>query len=190
MYFLPRAPNKWYARAAHVSSPYRFVATLCFFGITIATWFFLLYRPVEASLATYTLFNNRLRDECRLGVSCQKSIRDLTREVDQLSIMLDVDASAVGSCIDWVSPIITSAQEGGLVIKAYTAGKDTKKEWYCIDQAQFEVIGTHEQLLNFLRTVQRINSRIGCKQWSVTRVQTGSYSMLCALYLFQPTKKI
>jgi Tfp pilus assembly protein PilO len=190
MYFLPRAPNKLYARAAHVSSAYRYGVTLCLFGVTIAAWFTLIYRPVEASLGAYTLLNNSLRDECKLGASCQKSVRDLTQEVDQLRTMLDADASTIGRCIDWISPVITSAQEGGLTIRAYTAGKEATKEWYCTAQAQFEVMGRYEQLLNFLHTVQRINPRIGCKQWSITRVHTDHYTMLCTLYIFQPTQKI
>ena len=186
MYFLPRAPNKLYARAAHVSSSYRYGLTLCFFGITIAAWFFLIYQPVAASLGSYTTFNNRLRDEYKMGASCQKSVRDLTHEVDHLRVMLDADVSAVSRCIDWVCPVITCAQEGGLIIKAYTAGNNTQKGWYCVTQAQFELLGAHEQLLAFLQNVQKINPYIGCKNWSITRADAGRYAMACTLYLLQP----
>ena len=189
MYFLPRAPNKLYARAAHVSSSYRYGITVCFFGVTIASWFFLIYRPVEASLGAYNVLNGTLRGECTSGMACQKSVDDLTQDIDQLRTMLDSDSTNIGSCIDWASSVISCAQQGGLTIKTYTVGQDAKKEWYCITRAQFEVTGTYEQLLNFLRDLQKINPPIGCKQWSLTHAYAGNYSMACTLYLLQQTQK-
>ena len=185
MYFLPRSPNRLYTRAAHVSSAYRYGITLCLFGITIAAWFCLIYRPVEAALSAYTIHNGAVHAECKAGSACQKSIHDLTQQVDQLRIMFDTDATQISSCTDWISPVITCAQQAGLTIKAYIAGKDSKKEWYCSTQAQFELSGAHEKLLNFLRDLQKVNPHVGCKQWSITHAQGPLYTMACTLYLFK-----
>jgi len=183
---MPRAPNKLYARAAHFSSPYRYGITLCFFGMTIAAWFCLIYRPVEAALGAYSAYNGTMRTECTHGMQCQRAARDLAKEIDQLRIMFDSDAAHIDGCVDWVSSVMSCAQKAGLSIKTYTSDAQVKKEWYCCTNAQFEFTGTYEHLLLFLSDLTTKHSYIGCKQWSIVRASAGNYSMVSTLYFFQP----
>jgi Tfp pilus assembly protein PilO len=185
MYFLPRTRNKIYARAAHIQPAYRYGLTLFFLSITIAAWFFLIYRPVQSALGTYTIHNGALRAECKAGALCQKAIRDLTQDVDQLRMMVDSQETSISQCTDWASAVIDAAQRTGLAIKTYTVGKDAKKEWYCCTQGTFELSGSYAHLLTFLRDVQNLNPQIGCKNWSITRTQAETYCMNCNLYLFK-----
>jgi|GEM_PF-5770592 len=185
MYFLPRTRNKIYARAAHIQPAYRYSLTLFFLGITIAAWFFLIYRPIQAALGTYTIYNGALRAECKAGTLCQKEIRDLTEELDQLRMMVDSQGATVSQCTDWASAVITAARHSGLTLKTYVLGKDVKKEWYCCTQGTFEVSGSYQQLLAFLHDVRKLNPHIGCKNWSITRAQADVYCMNCNLYLFK-----
>ena len=186
MFLFGRGDSRIYSAAADIPSIYRYILTSGVVGVMAICWWLCVYRPIEAHLIDYVHRNNALRTECESAVNDMRNMRTLHSSIEQLkSEPAMTDRSNAQK--PWITTVIETAHTAGLKITAYHADAACLKDWYSCVRARFDLVGSWQSLLTFLRQLRAAVPTLGCKQWSVRTADNGTYAFSCTFNLISFT---
>jgi hypothetical protein len=191
MYFIPRN-NAIYNYIAHTSSMRRYLATLFVGIIFTGICFYGIYIPLGAHIVLYKAEALRLQKQ-------YEEIGQLDKSGSELLSLIDTGkknsaAHVVGDdkreeyCNKRMQFVLDTVTKLGLTLNAYGSCKEKDKDWYTKDSAHYQITGTVEKLLSFLKTMKDSAYMITFSQVAITRMKDNLFQLSCDLGIVRVRK--
>jgi hypothetical protein len=182
MYFIPRN-NAIYNYIAHTSTRRRYLATLFAVVALCAVLYYGAYIPLNNYIIVYKNEIVRLQKQQQEMRQCDKIIQDLSSLVTTSKNNIATCAVETDNreeyCYKRMMFILDTIAQSGLTLSTYGACKEKDKTWYTKDTAHFEMTGSLEKIMMFLKTIQNSKQMISISKTDLARVGSNVFKLSC-----------
>ena len=182
MYFIPRN-NTVYNYIAHTSAQRRYLATLFIVIIFCGVCFYGVYAPLSAHIVLFKNEILRLQKQQQEMQQLDKNSKDFlslieTRKKNIAEHAIENDKREE-HCYKRMMFVLDTIAKSGLTLSAYGSCKEKDKTWYTKDAAHFEVTGSLEKIMAFLKTIQESKQMISISKVDLARVRDDLFKLSC-----------
>jgi len=182
MYFIPRN-NAIYNYIAHTSSMRRYLATL-FIVVFLALFFFYgISIPLNTYIAAYKAEIIRLQkqyEEMRLlGKSNKETLSLLDASKKNIGQHTVSDSDREKICSERMQWILDTIAQRGLILNSYGSCKEKDKKWYVKNSAHYQMTGSQEKILAFLKTIKEAQRLIALSHLSLRCIKDDQFQLNC-----------
>lgn len=182
VYFIPRN-NKFYNYIAHTDIKRCYLATLFVLGIIGIIGFYAIYKPLLAHIMLYKTELIHVQKQYEQGQQLEKSNSELSALIDtnkkNLATHIIPHAEQEEWCNKHMQFIFDLITQSHLTLKSYGPCTEKDKKWYIKDSAPYQVTGSLENILEFLKNIRESNKMIIASHVNVTRLQNNLFQLNC-----------
>jgi Tfp pilus assembly protein PilO len=182
--------EKLITRIAPLQSTYRYALTLLVIGLIVASWLYGLYYPFQRSREEQERQLSMIHKKYQQLELAKQEVKEL--QVDVANLEKEVNAcKVVNGSHDYmqsqVTYVLQQIQQCGLTLQSYNTGKEITRDWCLARTAQFDLVGSMPQILEFLNHIKTCERMIECPNLSVVRLDETRYQAQCELHFVMIT---